>query len=173
VRKPAAILFLLLLTFTVLGHQVVFYALSREAKAEMKAYLQTASAGPAETIRFTPDEVPRIDWQEDGKEFSWKGQLYDVISKTEGRDGLRIRCISDTKETGLLHAFLDGIRKQRGKNNSLGKLLSVQFLEPATTESVAPCGQPPAVFGSGLHPVQTRSLAILVPPPRQGTVLFS
>ncbi|MDB5252983.1 MAG: hypothetical protein JWP27_2152 [Flaviaesturariibacter sp.] len=165
-RKPAAILFLVLLTFTVLGYQLVFYVMAREAKSSMRDYLRTARASEVGTLHLSKAQASQIDWQEDGREFSWHGALFDVVSKTTNTDSVHIRCISDRDETNLLLAFLDGIKKQSAKNHSVGKMLALQFIahngtaEPLCVTSLL------VDFPVTRDEVPTRPHPIEVPPPK-------
>ena len=62
-----------------------------------------------------------ITWEEEGKEFSIDGQMYDVakIKKENGRT--LIYCLNDTKEEQLLEKYAKAVRaatdQNSGKNN--------------------------------------------------------
>lgn len=94
----------------------------------MKAYLKKAEHSDIATFTFNEEQLRSLSWEDD-HEFSYKGEMYDVIEKTSHGDKTVIRCISDKKETALIKDFQMKTKEQSSqKNNSLSKLLSLQFV---------------------------------------------
>ena len=48
-------------------------------------------------LMFTKAEVKELEWEEES-EFCFKGDMYDVVEKTEKDNHVIIRCIPDKKE---------------------------------------------------------------------------
>jgi hypothetical protein len=68
-----------------------------------------------------------VEWEEEGKEFSWNGEMYDVV-KIKNEDGKAYAfCISDKKEDKIIDAIEKIVKSNTdnssdsGKHNSVGK----------------------------------------------------
>jgi hypothetical protein len=57
-------------------------------------------------------------WDWDGKEFSYKGKMYDVVRSEKSNGVIKYYCLSDEDETGL-YARLDAVvKKQMNDENT-------------------------------------------------------
>lgn len=95
----------------------------------MKAFLKSQKAHrDVIQLSFKEDESKQLCW-EDEQEFSFKGEMYDVIEKTTEGNHIVIRCIPDKKETSLINEY-----QKHNKNNSTGsvvaQLITTHFLLP-------------------------------------------
>jgi hypothetical protein len=91
--------------------------LRAEARSEFKEKVKTSLADPALDI-FEWDAIKNIvTWEEEGKEFWLKGQLYDVVAQ-KSIDGKKyIYCLNDAKEEQIVEQQL----KITSNANSSGK----------------------------------------------------
>lgn len=111
---------MLLFTTGQLGYYFIYsyqqYRIKENVKAQLLANIPESSLQVIETDLNNP----QISWQENEKEFSLDGELYDVvkIKKTGGK--AFIYCLNDQKEKELIHGFSKAIRSQTD-NNSGGK----------------------------------------------------
>jgi hypothetical protein len=60
------------------------------------------------------EKTTPIDWQEEGREFVWQGQFYDVIEIQDNGNQILISCIADHEETEMAEAY-----QQKSQENSL------------------------------------------------------
>lgn len=95
----------------------------------MKAFLQNQkNHRDVIQLSFKEDESKQLCW-EDEHEFSFNGEMYDVIEKTTEGNHIFIRCIPDKKETSLINEY-----QKHNKNNSTGsvvaQLITTHFLLP-------------------------------------------
>lgn len=101
-RKIAIILFVLLLFISQGGYHVIYslrqYQLKEAVKEQMIARLPDSSL---EVITID-ENMPSFIWEEEGREFSLHGQLYDVarIKTVNGKKVLL--CLKDGKEQQLV-----------------------------------------------------------------------
>lgn len=105
-----------------------------------------------------------LTWEKAGKEFEYKGKMYDVLSIRKTESTLVIKCVSDHKEDGLIDAFK---KEKQKKDNQPTKQFKVKhYLEKL------PCfcfSRPPAY---SLHYNQllfynNSFLKVPSPPPKQ------
>ena len=68
--------------------------------------------------------MEQLNWEGDG-EFSFNGEMYDVIEKTTTNNKIVIRCISDKKETALLKQIADNWRENRKSNNIVNEFFQL------------------------------------------------
>jgi hypothetical protein len=87
------------------------------------------------------EETKNIQWQDDGKEFSLNGEMFDVtkIKKENGKTVLY--CINDKKEKELLQNFAKAMKADaaNGKSGKLG--IKFQFTDYIITSVEKPGGQ--------------------------------
>ena len=122
-----------------------------------------------EAIPFSGNEN-NIDWEEEGKEFSFKGEMYDV-AKIKTVNGQKILyCSSDKKEDLLLKQLNDitGSNNQNAGKN--GKSLNVKLVYDYVV-----MGQPDYFIGyphtrpAYIHydvALSQQTSPIIAPPPR-------
>ena len=59
-------------------------------------------------LKLTDDELSDLIWFKKGREFSYRGHMYDVIRSERNNDGTTIyHCISDEKESELHRNIID------------------------------------------------------------------
>lgn len=79
-------------------------------------------------LSFKEDESKQLYWEDD-QEFSFNGEMYDVIEKKRGGNILIIRCIPDKKETDLLKEYQKQ-NKHNSSNSTVFQLITTQFVLP-------------------------------------------
>lgn len=104
-RRVIALFLLFLWTYQQLGVLMGFYALRYQVKKEIKHRIKKGV--PEEeliTLSFStlqPWDVQDLAWLEDGKEFFYKGSMYDVVESHRQGDTLVFRCVNDVQEAQL------------------------------------------------------------------------
>lgn len=136
-KKPMAILLLICLFLEVIGFYFVFLLRREAVKQEVWSYLhQNQHNNYAQTLSFSLNDpgIRETPVWENENEFSFKGEMYDVIEKKELNGNLVISCISDKKETSLIKDFEKDLSGNTSNKNSNGnadqliKLLTMPYL---------------------------------------------
>ena len=114
--------------FVVTGHYFVFLLHVSQVKKEMKEELKGGWIGKTTTLIFTEKEFASLAWEEE-QEFRWKGDMFDVISKSREEGRILVHCIPDKKETELLEAYQHWLKAEKGstRSSSLLKLFYSAF----------------------------------------------
>ncbi|MBS1622243.1 MAG: hypothetical protein JST10_15350 [Bacteroidetes bacterium] len=100
-------------------YKILRYRIRQEIKQQIKKEIP---AGELHKIVFDTSEEP--DWEREGKEFLYRGQMYDIVKKEIAGEKIIYYCISDEEET-VLFAQLDNIvRAQMENKNTSAKDLS-------------------------------------------------
>jgi hypothetical protein len=141
VKKIIALFFLSVFLFNSLGYFIAFKFSQLEIKTEMRAEIMAATPDSRLICVTIPsEEVKNISWTEQ-HEFSYKGNMYDVVRAEKKTDGsTSFFCMNDSKEEELLSkldeslsAQLDVNKMANGKTAKLMlKLLAFDYCaEPA------------------------------------------
>jgi hypothetical protein len=124
-KKLITILFLTILFFSQVGYYFIYRFQQHLLKEEMEAQL-FANIPENDLEVFDLDEnKSSINWEEEGKEFSLNGELYDVakIKKVNGK--ILLYCLNDKKEKQLLQHFTKAVKND--SNNSKSGKHSIKF----------------------------------------------
>jgi len=141
--KKLVIIFLsLCFLLNIAGYHVIFYFRQEGIKAEMREAirLQSYSQDEADFVFSLNDKqgMKQLDW-EGNDEFSYNGEMYDVIEKKTENGKLIIRSIADKRETALLNKAKDHWSQNEKSNkvaDELFQLLQSLFHSPKTEELV-------------------------------------
>ncbi len=127
-KKVTIFILLGIFLFNTAGYFIAFkilqYQIRKEIKAEIKQQLDPSECT---IITIAKREITSIAWEDDGEEFYYKGELYDIIRSTETKDSITFCCINDEKEEELLEKLNDHIDRhsiayKSLKNRSAKKL---------------------------------------------------
>jgi excinuclease UvrABC helicase subunit UvrB len=159
------------------GYYLVYKYQRRQVRLEMKAFLRNNDTiGNASIVHFSfnlkEGEVSanEFEWMND-HEFSFKGELYDIIRSTTEGDILRVDCVNDETETLLVKEF-ESIFKKEGGNPVKGNAALIQlahsvYLEPIQLIAInSPNYNTVTYTGWILHPFDSYLQDITVPPPQ-------
>jgi hypothetical protein len=134
VKKTTAILFLILACLYTGGLFLAFQAKKASIKNEVRAYLNQNpnAAGEFLEFGFKNNAVTNngFEW-EDSHEFSYKGEMYDVISLDYKKDKLIIHCIKDTEENVLIQLYSKMQGKTHKASHNEFKFYSLLFSLPS------------------------------------------
>lgn len=130
----------------------------------MKAFLKMQDDHKSVVnFNFTDKEAASINWEEEG-EFSYHGQMYDVIETKKENGQLIIRCIADKDETALIEQF----RKQNERSrstSSLLQLITAACVLPSSQELAQPEKIIQQYFSNPSPSICQQASAIFIPPP--------
>ncbi|MCG3166528.1 MAG: hypothetical protein POELPBGB_02307 [Bacteroidia bacterium] len=124
---------LLILLFNISGHFVTFKLSQHSIKKEIKRKIKSHVPETELTVfTFSIAELNKLDWEEKGKEFSLKGNMYDVVKKQQTADSITLYCINDIQEKSLFANLEELINRQmnsdeRSSNISLKKFQTDYF----------------------------------------------
>lgn len=96
---------LFLIGFSQMGYHVFTVAYQLYIKEEMReAVLHMADRKDLTCISYA-DHQSEIEWQEEGKEFSFKGEMYDVAFADTVSGKILLYCADDTREAALVKHY--------------------------------------------------------------------
>jgi len=141
VKKLILIFLSLCFLLNITGYHIIFYLRQQEIKAEMREAIRMQTYSEHETdFSFSLNDkqsMDQLDWEGD-EEFSFHGEMYDVIEKRIENGKLIIRSIADKRETALLDK-VKGHWNQSEKSNKVAdelfQLLQSLF-HPSKTEEL-------------------------------------
>lgn len=104
--------------------QIGYYFVIRNSQDQQKEHikeqiLNKLSDDELEVISFT-DNQQQILWEEDGKEFFFKGEMFDVVKSKTVNGKVLLYCINDKKEKSLVDNY-NNITKQNSASNKKAK----------------------------------------------------
>ncbi len=170
-KRILAICLLFVFTFNSVGYYFVFIILQQQIRSEIKNQIKQRI--PSEELHvLAVSKSEKIDWKREGKEFLYKGTMYDVVKTEKKDDTVLYYCITDVEETQLF-AMLDQLVKEHlahsKKHNSAKKLLKNFYKKFYDNKYVIRITLPVIKY-SFLPPVneslQFLTLDIPSPPPR-------
>jgi hypothetical protein len=169
ILKKLIVIFLSVCFFlNITGYHILFYFRQEEIKAEMRESirLQTYSENETDFIVSLNDKpsMDQFDWEGDD-EFSFKGEMYDVIERKTENGKLIIRSIADKRETALLNKAKDHWNQNEKSNKAaeeLFQLLQSLFHSSKTEELVF---IKPSVYKNSFISLQLPSEVIQIPTP--------
>ena len=114
-KKISTGIIILLFLFTSGGYYLFFRAMQYQARQEISQKIKKGVNENDLTLIVAPlNGGKEISWTKPGKEFLYKGEMYDVV-KTETRGQKKYYyCINDTKEKQLVARYMNH-RRQREK----------------------------------------------------------
>ena len=130
-RKIFSILILCCLFIYIGGYHLVYTFYQYNLKQEMRAYLQThddARYGTYLSFPVVKNKIadPAFEWEETNKEFSYHGELYDVVAIKRTQDSIRICAMKDDRENDL-EKQMAGIRHSKQERDSNPVLSLMKF----------------------------------------------
>jgi hypothetical protein len=90
-----------------MGYYVAFKAMQYEIKSDITSLINKGIDVDITTvISVNKKEINNINFNDNGKEINYNGQMYDVIKSEENNTTVTYYCLNDTEET-TLYASLD------------------------------------------------------------------
>ena len=120
-RKFTVIPLLLLMVIGQAGYNFIFYYQQHKARKEARALIRSNLPESSLFVIETHPGDPVIRWKEAGKEFYFKGELFDVVKIKKFQGKLLIYGISDHKEKELLAGYAKIAGSQSDNNGKPGK----------------------------------------------------
>jgi hypothetical protein len=115
--RTIAVTLLFAMLYYVAGYRVVSFLIIHSAKSEAAMAMKFDKAS-LQTIAFNSTEYSKLKWIEADKEFSYKGQLYDIVSSSKAGSGYNIQVYVDKNETRWAQALHDFVKQFFPTNNT-------------------------------------------------------
>ena len=172
-RKTIAILVLLSFFIQVTGYHLYFGVRRWEARFTMRnnlrRHLDNAWIQEFVFVGNTTAAGSQPEWEEDN-EFRLHGDMYDVISKEQCGDTLRVSCIRDDRETELIDEYL-AFAKNNYSGKEKQKAAALKLLNHLFTCQATIAGQFLTALQPHSQPIYNNLLLyspheVLTPPPR-------
>ena len=118
-KKVTALSILFILLVNMAGYFPVFKWEQMQIRREIKQQIKNSIPGTELcSITFAKKCLAEIDWERQGKEFRYNGQMYDVIRTENKADSVHYYCIKDTQETRLFAQLDEFVKKQMDTTTS-------------------------------------------------------
>lgn len=147
IRAVIGIFLVFSMTFALTAYFMSFKARQYQIRKEMKAVLKAGAPDSLHHYFYLDDieAVPKdITWIH-SKEFRYRGNMYDIISRTEENGRVLLHCIRDVKESGLFAELdrlvelgMSGIPNQQSEKLLLHKLYHSLYSPSAGTTHLQP-----------------------------------
>jgi len=127
-RKPASLFFLVLFLFNLEGYYAWFTLVQFRAKEEMEQEIRRgAIENELVVIEIMPGDEERLHWEQPGREFKYKGEMYDVVRVSEKNGSIVYHCINDEKEDNLISAY-HNMRSDRQTRQKISSSFSHKYI---------------------------------------------
>lgn len=115
------------------GYYFTWLYAQHQAKEEMKE--QLVKNLPDEMLEAIPltGNTDNIKWEEEGKEFSLNGEMYDVVRTRTVKGKTVLYCMNDKKERDLLSHLSNTVQSSHQNNGKQNKAL---FLKLASDPAI-------------------------------------
>jgi hypothetical protein len=167
VKKGLAALLLSILFISQVGYYFIYTIHQHIIKEKIEKELLTHIPDSSLDVVIAEDWNNKLEWEEEGKEFSLNGEMYDV-ARIEVKDGKTyLYCINDKKEKEILNNLVKAVNKNHDSKKErntikpvLTDMLIVTPVEPVKTFSDS------SPYGSlSVSPVSSFK-EIISPPPK-------
>ncbi|HEY1872622.1 MAG TPA: hypothetical protein VGG71_16290 [Chitinophagaceae bacterium] len=173
-KKLAVIITSVCFFINIIGYHIIFYFRQQGIKEQMRMAIRLQSKSEEETdFAFSLNDkkgLMQLDWDGDD-EFSYNGEMYDVIEKKVESSKLIIRALADKKETELVNNSNHNWKENERSNktaNELFQILQTLYHNSTSTEFV--CIKPPRYKFYYLLTTLPSPLKKIPTPPPQFTV---
>jgi hypothetical protein len=104
--KTISLLLIIVLFFNISGHYIYFNVLQNNIRHEIKTRIRHGLHESELTIiEITAQNQTELTWIKPQKEFTYRGDMYDVVKVIEKNGTRYFHCINDTKENKLIREF--------------------------------------------------------------------
>ncbi|HYC27338.1 MAG TPA: hypothetical protein VEB42_00965 [Chitinophagaceae bacterium] len=137
-KKLVAISLLLIVFFNQLGYYFIHSLQQYQARQEIKRTLLANL--PESELEVISAPAEKLQWEEDGKEFYYHGQMYDVVSMKVLHGKTFYYCINDTKEKQLLDQLVRVVRSsnEEGKSTSAKNIIKYMVIDSELPDTGIP-----------------------------------
>jgi hypothetical protein len=176
-KRAFAIFFLIIFSFNIAGYFFAYEVMRYHARKEIKKNIRETLPGAELTsIIIEQDQQSEIIWHRDAEEFSYKGQMYDLVRIELAEGKIIYKCINDRQEEKLFSALdefvLQHILSDKPLKNSSSKKIAAKINSLYYPDHSKPSSAPASrstfqlsAFHMFLFP-DSPTLEMTSPPPR-------
>lgn len=165
-RKLISILLIFTFLNTIGGYYLWFSAMQYGIQKEMEEEIGGSYADQDLALIIIPDKGESgISWIKPGKEFQYKGEMYDVVKTKNLPEKKQYYCLNDNKEKLLIANFNKTRKAKKEAEKRLKRVFNYTFfLQPFTiTKNIYPVKLTFTKIGSFYR---SNTIDIYSPPPR-------
>jgi hypothetical protein len=116
-KKILPIILICAFLYSILGFYLNFEIAQYRIKKEVKSrIIKNLPVDELTLVKISFSDKKKITWMEEGREFRYKGEMFDVVTIKKGKDTTYYYCFSDVRESKLL-ARLDKLVKDQTDNS--------------------------------------------------------
>lgn len=108
--RTIAVTMLFALTYYFAGYRLVYFVITSDAKSQAFSAMKNKNT-VLEKLELDQNTYSKLKWTEGHKEFSYNGQLYDMVSVSKAGNNYSVLVYADKNETQWVKA-LDNFVKQ-------------------------------------------------------------
>lgn len=94
-----------------------------------------SNSSNTEKLFFPVSDFFKIEWLEDGREFEFKGRLYDVSRIEQTAEGFQVYCVNDSLEENII-AMFDQWKKSNSPSSKVKAIFQPQFCNRLDFENI-------------------------------------
>ena len=94
-----------------------------------------SNSSNTEKLFFPVSDFFKIEWLEDGREFEFKGRLYDVSKIEQTAEGFQVYCVNDSLEENII-AMFDQWKKSNSPSSKVKAIFQPQFCNRLDFENI-------------------------------------
>jgi len=133
----------------------------------MKERLKHEAPGQDITEICYTDYHASIRWEEEGEEFSWNNQLYDVARIVVKNGKTWLLCLADGKEETLLRQMCAASQHDEKKGSHQGIVkIADDFTLPGNMRIENACITIPCTYSLYITQLLQPAIPVIIPPPR-------
>lgn len=110
---------LVMLAFSQIGYYFVMQQAQQEQKKYIKELLHKNVADELLTIIDFTTKKEKIYWEEEGKEFFYEGEMYDLVKTKNENEKTFFYCINDKKEKELINNYNAATKNNSSKDKKV------------------------------------------------------
>jgi len=124
-RLLAGIFLIGLVLVNLSGFYIAFVLKQADIRQEMAANITRTSNEHRQTLKFDNSEFSKLLFNDDGKEFTLDGKLYDVVSIEHAGNHVNVVVEYDSKETNLVEIFDSVFNGQQNNDQNSAPVKSI------------------------------------------------
>ena len=130
-RRLLLLFLLVVFTFNSVGYYFVFKVLQEQVRSEVKSqFKQQIPESRLHLVTIKETDARLLEWEREGKEFRYKGMMYDVVRTVKQEGAVSYYCMTDVEESRL-YTMLELLVKEQlshSKKHDTAKKLLKNFL---------------------------------------------
>ncbi len=172
-KKILSLVLVFVFFYSIMGFYLNFEVEQYQIKEEIKEKIVNNLPEKELTlVKISSIENKKITWMEDGKEFRYKGNMFDVVRIKTGADTIYYYCFDDENESKLF-VNLDKLVKEQTDNsqsrtNQKKQEITYFFHQILFTQSLIGT---PILYFDYLYTYKSIDTDVLSPPPRISSIV--